>query len=345
MKFFKSLTLSMVALGITLSGAMAAPESVSDAELKVYSNNPIIATVDDKPIYLNDVVNKRIHDLMQQLYEAVSAELPEKIMERLAESHKEVRLKTDFSVTEQQILAFYQQNNLSSRGSLDQLRSQIKQYLEQREKAAFFSYEMAKAFEKGWVATYLEPPEDFVVSASTKTAIIRNNPDAKVMLLEFSDYQCPFCGRVQPTINTLMEKYKGQLTFAYRHFPLQFHTEADEAAMAVECAQEQGKFEEMHELLFKNQRNQHIPELKRYARQVKVKDLKQFDQCLDSEKYRAQVQQDIQDGAEIGISGTPGFMIGTYDKEKQQVTGEILSGAQPQSAFEAIIQKYLNKQS
>ncbi|MBF0288055.1 MAG: thioredoxin domain-containing protein [SAR324 cluster bacterium] len=315
------------------------------AKVERYTSNPVIATVDGKAIHLNDIMNKTIHDLLEDLYEELAATLPQTVLKELAKKHKGIELKPATTVTDKEVEAFYKQNNLQQRGTLQQLKGQIKQYLVELNNRLYLAQQFSVAMEKGWVYNYLEPPVEFLVTTSTETAVIRNNPKASVMVLEFSDYQCPFCGRIQPTLDSLMDKYKEKVAFAYRHFPLSFHTEADEAAIAAECAREQGKFEEMHKILYQNQRKQHPSDLKGYAKTIKVKNLTKFNQCLDQEKYRKLVQDDIRDGSAIGISGTPGFMIGTYNSKTKKVTGEVLSGALPQSVFEKTIQKYLNKKS
>ena len=99
------------------------------------------------------------------------------------------------------------------------------------------------------------------------------------------------------------------MAFGYRHFPLAFHKEADEAAIASECAREQGKFEEIHMILYSRQKAQDKEELKKYAREIKVKYPDKFDECLDNEKYRGLVDQDMKDGSSLGITGTPGFLL------------------------------------
>ncbi len=351
MKLFKMMVLcfafgSLAILGVAQTANTSKSEGPKmNAEMQRFQGNPVIATVDGEPVYLSDVINKRIYDLQSQLYEALVAELPQYALEKLAKSHEEINTVPDIEITEKQIETFYKLNGLQQRGPLTQFRDLIANHLRQQAEAQHYMSQLELALNNGWVTTYLEPPPEFTAVASTKTAFLRGNEKAKVMLLEFSDYQCPFCGRVQPTIDTLLEKYGDQVAFGYRHFPLQFHTEADEAAIAAECAREQGKFTEMHKLLYTRQRNQHIGDLKTYARQIKVPDLKKFDQCLDNEKYRDLVNNDLSEGAELGINGTPGFMIGIFDPKAQTVSGEVLSGAQPQSAFESLLQKYLSKKS
>ena len=131
------------------------------------------------------------------------------------------------------------------------------------------------------------------------------------------------------------------MAFGYRHFPLSGHKEADEAALAVECARDQGKFPEYHALLWLNRSKQFVVDLKKYARTVAVGDATRFDKCLDSKKYLKRMQKDLADAADLGVNGTPSFVVGTYDRKKGMVRGEILSGAMPESSFRALLNKYL----
>ncbi len=198
-----------------------------------------------------------------------------------------------------------------------------------------------KAVQQGLIKSYLVEPNEFLVSVPVETAYLRENNKARVLLLEFSDYQCPFCSRVQPTIEKLRNLYQGRVQFGYRHMPLPFHREADEAAIAVECARDQGKFENYHRLLFQNAKEEYVSDLKKYAREVSVKNLKKFDDCLDKEEYRDRLNNDQKVAAEAGIRGAPGFIIGVYDRRTGMVRGEIISGALPLNSFTKAIDKYL----
>ena len=317
----------------------------SHAEPLPYQSNPLLATVEGQAITLDDVKTKAIHDLTLQLYQQLQQRLPEVILERLQPHHKEIDLNPKITVSEQQILAFYKAKNLQSRGKYQALAPQIRKFLKGQLRFEHLQNQYGLALEKGWVTTHLAPPPDFLVRAKVGTASLQGKSNAKVMLLEFSDYQCPFCRRARSTLKRVMDRYQDRISYGYRHFPLSFHTEADEAAIAVECAREQGKFLELHELLYENQKAQTLSHLKQYARRIKVVDLKEFDKCLESERYRSLVDQDMDDGSEIGITGTPGFVIGRYNPKTKVVVGDLLSGALPYQNFVEHIEKYLNPDS
>ena len=265
-------------------------------------------------------------------------------IKKLAAKYSEINLTPEKKVTLKEIVAFFEQNNLQERGTLEQLRPQIKQFLQQQIRNQHLLNQYSLALEKGWVVSHLEPPSEFMLVGNIKTGYLRGNKKAPVILLEFSDYQCPFCGRVQPTISRLINNYKDRVAFGYRHFPLSFHKEADEAAIAAECAREQDKFLELHLLLYSRQKAQTSDDLKKYAREIKVKSPEKFDKCLDSEKFRGLVQQDFSDGSKLGITGTPGFLVGAFNPKTGEIKGEVLSGAQPYNVFKKTLDKYLSRQ-
>ena len=309
----------------------------------VYHPNPVIGLVDGTPVTFEDVRNKKSNDLSLQLFQQLSIQLIEFSIEKLAAKHPEIKLTVDKKITIKEIIAFYEQNNLKERGTLDQLRPQIEKFLKQQVRSQHMLNQYSLALKKGWIVSHLEAPSDFLLKGNIKTAYMRGNKKASVVVLEYSDYQCPFCGRVQITLYKLIKNYQNRVAFGYRHFPLAFHQEADEAAIAAECAREQDKFEEIHMLLFKKPKAQTLDNLKKYAREIKIKSPAKFDKCLESEKYRGLVNQDLKDGAELGITGTPGFFVGLFDYKSGEIQGEVLSGAQPYSTFKQTIDKYLSR--
>jgi len=163
---------------------------------------------------------------------------------------------------------------------------------------------------------------------------VRGNPKAPVMIVEFSDYQCPYCHQVEPTVKALLAKYGDRVSLSYRDFPLSsIHSQAEIAAEASRCALEQGKFWEYHDQLFATSKLEK-DDLFGYARNVKL-DEKQFGTCLTSEKYKADIEKDLQAGRSAGITGTPGFFI----------NGIEASGNQPQETFARIIDDELSRKN
>jgi len=186
--------------------------------------------------------------------------------------------------------------------------------------------------EQAKISVLLGPPR---AEVGFDPARVRGNPKARVMIVEFTDFQCPYCGEAEATLKGVLAKHEGVVALAFRDLPLtQIHPQAMMAAEAARCAGEQGKFWEYHDLLFANQNKLDRPGLLEKAHTLNL-DEKQFDSCLSSEKYKAQIQQDSQEGMRNGVSGTPGFFI----------NGIFMSGAQPEMVFEKSIQEQLSASS
>ena len=178
------------------------------------------------------------------------------------------------------------------------------------------------------------------VNVSVDNDAFIGNSKAKVTIVEFSDFQCPFCrsfwsGAYQQIKSEYVDT--GKVKFVYRDYPLSFHPASQVSAEASECADEQGKYWEMHDKIFGEQAKKGTGtvtygavELKKWASQIGL-DSAKFNQCLDSEKYKSEVEKDLADGSAYGVSGTPAFFI----------NGRPLVGAQPFSEFKSLIDSEL----
>lgn len=175
---------------------------------------------------------------------------------------------------------------------------------------------------------------------------IRGDPNAPITIIEFSDFQCPFCARFHlQTLPSLLEEYidTGKVNLVYRDFPIQsIHPNALPASVAAECANEQGKYWEYHDTLFEKQSdwsrldsNAVIVKFSQYATEIGLEQ-EQFDSCLDTGKYLEEVQGDLSDGRAYDVTGTPGFFIGN-----DQIGFVKLNGAQPFDAFQRVIDAQL----
>jgi protein-disulfide isomerase len=181
------------------------------------------------------------------------------------------------------------------------------------------------------------------VRASVAGAPTLGRADAPVTVVEFSDYQCPFCGRFFATVlPALKSEYMdaGKVRYVFRDYPLdQLHPLARKAAEAAHCAGEQGRYWEMHDALFQNQRSLSPPQLGEHARALGL-DSARFEECLSSGRYAAQIERGLADGAAAGVQGTPGFVIGRT-KAGDVVEGTPVRGAQPLETFRQIIDRAL----
>jgi protein-disulfide isomerase len=178
-----------------------------------------------------------------------------------------------------------------------------------------------------------EPAAGAVVNVDVAGAPMKGaTKDALVTIVEYSDYQCPFCKRVEPTMDRILDEYKGKVRIAWRDFPLDFHQHALPAAIAARVAGEQGKFWQMHKKLFDNQQALDRASLEKYAQELGL-NMAKFKKALDDRKYEAEIKADMAGGQKIGVQGTPAFFI----------NGVFLSGAQPFEAFKTRIDAELKK--
>lgn len=316
--------------------------SFGQAPPQASSSDPI-AVVAGQPIFESDLdAAMDLQQLMQlrnQEYEVKSRALESLIRLKLVEAEANklripaeqlLQREADSKVadpTDGEIEAYFlgrSQSGARLEDAKEQYRAALKRLRVQKARQVYADSLRANAM----VAIYLRPPS---VQVSYDPARVRGDPKAPVTIVEFSDFQCPYCRNAQTTLNNILAKYKGRVKLAYMDFPLrQIHSQALTAAEAARCAGEQGKFWEFHDALFADQSKLKEGDLAAHAQSLGL-DEKLFQSCLASGKHKPKVEADLQEGAKVGVAGTPGFFV----------NGVFLSGAQPQAEFEKIIDSEL----
>lgn len=162
------------------------------------------------------------------------------------------------------------------------------------------------------------------------SAPIRGDKNAKITIVAFSDFQCPFCNRVNPTLTKLLETYPGKVRVAFKHLPLRIHPDAPAAHAAAEAANRQGKFWEMYDKIFANQRDLKPETFKRYATEIGL-DVAKFEKDVEDAAVKARIDADMKEADKLGVAGTPAFFI----------NGKYLSGAQPYETFQKMVDEQL----
>jgi len=314
----------------------SAPETKSAGELRV------AGIVDGNAVYADELVDREIQEARGKLFELESAKLREVALKRLRDSRPSEFPVPAISVSEDEVQSLYDSANLSKRGTLKDLTPQIREYIEQqkRDDLERRHYELAVA--KGYVKPMLIPPAAFEVElANVKRASSKGPADAPLQIVEFSDFQCPFCSRAQPVVTQLVQKYEGELRLVYRHLPLsRIHPRAQELAEASECAAEQGKFWPFHDVIFGRFGELDAMDADSIAKDAGVRDPKRFRECRESGKFRARVAEDQRAAESLGIGGTPTFLIGRLTGNGS-IRGVLLEGAQPIASFEQAIERLL----
>src|SRR5262245_22375699 len=205
------------------------------------------------------------------------------------------------AVTDEEVQAILEMRpDNAAAQTAEQVRAQLQQQRLRRREAEF----RKDLRDRLGVKVLLDPPRVQIAGEGPS----RGPASAPVSLVVFSDFQCPYCARLVPTLKQLEDKYGERLRVTFRDFPLSIHKDAAKAAEAGRCATEQGKFWPLHDKLFAGQRSLDVTALKRYAGEAGL-DAAAFGKCLDSGKFAAAVQQDMPEGNRLGVSGTPSVFV------------------------------------
>jgi protein-disulfide isomerase len=309
---------------------------------------PVVARIDGEPIHENAVDRwlkddwlRGIEENPGELYElrraGIEGVIDDTLIGRAASASglsEDAYLEREQAalgpVTDAEIDRFYAryQERIQPPEPLDKLRPKIRTFLE-ADRVIRVVTELRGDAEIEIVM--VPPPRPAVARQLIAPGGVSRGPEAApITIVEFSDYQCPFCQRVESTLAQLDELYPGQLRFVYRHLPLEFHENALPAAAAAVCADEQSRFWEYHDLLFANQRALSAPQLVQYAVQLEL-DEASFRACLRADTTVQRIADDVAAGKAAGATATPTFFI----------NGAVLRGAQGLEAFKSLIDREL----
>jgi predicted DsbA family dithiol-disulfide isomerase/Skp family chaperone for outer membrane proteins len=275
------------------------------------------------------VLTKALEELVAEKLIQAEAAKEKKTKEQLLEAEVESNVETP---SDAEVEAFYDSNKERIPIPKAQALPQVKQYLVDRSRARFRDMLISRLKKEYGFKSYLEPLRAQVATAGFPS---KGPAAALVTIVEFSDFECPYCSGLFPTLKQVEKNYAQQVRIVYRQFPLaNIHPHAQKAAEASLCANEQQKFWEFHDSMFGKQSELSVPDLKQRAVDLKL-DTQAFNQCLDSGRQAAAIQADIQEGARNGVTGTPALFI----------NGRLLSGNQPYSEIKDIIDDELQRQA
>jgi len=232
--------------------------------------------------------------------------------------------------TDEAIVQFYNANKAQMQGNLGENAANIREYLRSLSRQNISDDFLARLYSDYHVKSFMEPQRTPI---STDAHPSKGPDGAPVTLVEFADFECPFCGALFPTLQKIEADYKDKLRVVYVQFPLAgIHSHAEKAAEASLCAQEQGKFWEMHDAMFRDQENLGIGDLKEKASHLEL-NLELFNACLETNKYLPQIQSDLAEGIQAGVSGTPAMFI----------NGRFLQGSAPYGDIQKLIEDELRR--
>lgn len=344
-------TLSCDKLGLKAEkGEVGAPEKAQAAAPEVKEaeepakpepkdESPVLAKINGKPITDAEVyerVKNRLRKLESQMFDIKMKGLTRMIDEKLLETEAEKRkISTDELVkkeveskvvepTEKEIDDFYAKfKDRLKNQPLEKVKSRLIAQIKAEKRQNAYSKLVDKLEKKAKVEILIERPR---VEISVDDDPSQGKKGAPITLIEFSDFQCPFCKRVRPTLSKIMDTYKGKVYYVFRDFPLSFHKNAEKAAQAANCAGDQDKYWKYNTHIWENQRELQIEKLKEYAKTLGLNESK-FNECLDSDKYADEIAKDMKEGSAAGVTGTPAYFV----------NGIFISGAQPFENFKDII--------
>jgi protein-disulfide isomerase len=340
-------TLAVIALLAAASGAQPAEKAARPADKPAPARAPaVIATLGGEPIdaaELESMGGAKLFSIRTQEYQLRKQLLDEIITKRLLEREAKarnvpladlVRVEVDEKVPpvpEAEQRAFYEQNKARFGKTVEaDALLQIAAALRQQKLAARRAEYVAGLRKTAAVKVMLEPPR---LKVEKDGGQARGPATAPITIVEYADYQCPYCTRAAAAVKQVEERYAGKVRFVFRDFPLtQIHPNAGKAAEAASCASDQGKFWPMHDRLFANQSKLAVDELKKHAVELGL-DAAAFDTCLDSGKHAEAWKKSLAEGQSYGLTGTPSFFI----------NGRLLVGAQPVESFAQVIDDELER--
>ena len=305
--------------------------------------DPVVAEYQGKSVNASEAfaaVKTRLFDLEDELYRTKEQAINDFVEQRLLESESKKRnlpveqlLEKEAGGTVEEVADKDIESFLASKGlSLNDPRirkEDVRDYLKFRKRYEKRQTYVAKLRQDANVKFFMKEPESPKIVVATDGYPSWGNPKAPVTIVEFSDFQCPFCSRAIATIDKIKQEYgPDQVRVIFRDMPLPSHNRALPASLAAHCANEQGKFWEYHHALFENQTKLEDADLKTYAKQVGLDEGK-FKECYDSKKHQGLIDKSKREAEAAGIQATPSFII----------NGTLLQGAQPFEKFKEKIDR------
>ncbi len=341
--------LSLFVLGIMLFSACSKSNaSKPNISFKPQVSAEIVAQVGSESITEKDLmqgIEADIYEAEMKVFEMKYAKLQSILLEKFMQkdpnkgtmSNDEYLAKfiaKDIKISDKDINDFINDRKIPKDQVNPEIKERIKQFIESEKRKIAVDEWLAKKTKENPVEVYFPKPKRPTFAVEVGDAPFKGDKDAKVTIVEFSDFQCPFCSKGANVVSELEKKYGKKIKIAFKNFPLPFHTQAKIAAMAGLCANEQGmqNFWKLHDVMFKDQSKLDRDSLIASAKSIGLK-VADFTTCLDSKKFETKVDQDMAQGQSVSVKSTPTFFI----------NGQLVQGALPVEMFSEIIDEELAK--
>jgi len=310
------------------------------------SDNRAAAIIDNQIItnqQVNDPIKSQLYEAEQKLYELKLNQLKSILLDRLIKAHPFSKGMTadaflnqyvikNPQVTDQDVDQFIKLNKVPAKKINTEFKEKVKEYILQEKERTNISKWFERQSKEHGVVINLKKPTRPRVEIPIGDAPVLGNKNAPITIIEYSDFQCPYCAKAEDTVKQLQKNYGDKIKIVYKQYPLGFHKDAFKASEASLCAHEQSNdlFWKLHDYMLENPRKLSLKNLKNKSKDLGI-DAKQFSQCLDSGKYTNRVHQEIAEGNRYGVQATPMFFV----------NGIVVRGAQPYQVFAKIIDEEL----
>ncbi len=345
--YFKG-SILLVSFGLLFFACDKKVESKTNYIFKAAPSKDVVASVGTEKILESEFIKGIENDLYEaemKVYDIKFARLQAMLLEKfMAKDPNKKNLTNDeflnqiiaksIKVTDVEIEKFIKDRQIPKDQVNPEIRERIKQFIEMDAKKGAVEKWLALQTKNTPVEVYIPKPARPVFEVNVGEAPFKGASDAKVTIVEYSDFQCPFCSKAAVIVTELEKKYGKKIKIAFKNYPLPMHSQARMASEAALCANEQNVkfFWKMHDGMFADQTKLDKDSLIATAKKAGVKEA-DFKTCLDSEKFKTKIEEDIAQGQKIGIKSTPTFFV----------NGKLISGAQPIEVFSELIDEELAK--
>ncbi|GAB4014925.1 MAG: thioredoxin domain-containing protein [Bdellovibrio sp.] len=348
MPFSRSSLLTLGTLVALLVGIACTKEAESKPNF-VYKDAPksgVVAKINGQEVSEGEMlqgITSEIYEAEMKVYELKMNRLRSMMLEKFMNAHPEKKnlsndefldkvIAKDLKISDAEVEKFIKERGIPKESVTPDLKNRINGFLLMEKKKGAVDIWLGKMTQKNPVEIYIKKPNAPRFEIAIQGAPATGKGGEPVTIVEFSDFQCPFCSKAAETIKEIKKKYGSKVNVVYKNFPLPFHEHAKIAAEAGMCAYEQGNdyFWKMHDAMFADQAGLAKEGLVAKAKAIGLK-VDQFTSCLDAGKHRAKVEQDMEDGKNVEVKSTPTFFV----------NGKIVNGAQPLEVFAELIEEDL----
>ncbi len=345
----KSSMLSCIALvTVLIMACQKTVESKPNFIFKAAPSTGVVATINGEQILEKDFVKGIESDLYEaenKVYEIKYNRLQGMILEKFINSDPNKKSLTNeqfldqyiakiIKISDAEVEKFIKDRQIPKDQVNPEIKSRIVDFLTVEGKKTAMDKWISEKTKKNPVEVYIYKPELPVFNVLVGDAPFKGKVDAKVTIVEFSDFQCPFCSKGAQVLNDLEKKYGNKIKIVFKNYPLPFHAQAKPAAIASLCAHDQGSkyFWGMHDAMFADQSKLDAVSLIATAKVIGLNEIA-FKSCIESDKFKAKIESDMKEGQALGLKSTPTFFV----------NGRLISGAQAIAVFSEVIDSELAK--